>query len=239
MFSIHWTFNYSNRVHRLLLQWWQISGEIPPRRAVRNYEVVGISREENHKFWLAEKRLNYIWLRATICGNLLSTLIFSVQFFLIPFDVDMVTYAFFQLLNIGHLGFHLFGFTSVVYTMNVFLLTLVRFFRLKFRCITGRIERLHVSCRKRVNNRKLARLLYEFNVIHLELFAMRDLFKGLIGYNLSHYFILALLTTFACLFADRGMAVEVLFIIYALGLATTFPFYFATGVINEVPFSLN
>ena len=203
-----------------------------PARSRKGFEVVGLSRKQNLKFWLADQRFNWLWYRAMAFLTLASCSIFSVQFFLVPFDVNIFIYALLQAINVAHFFLYFFLYANVIYTLNVFLLTLIRYFRKKFCCIAERIERLHES--KRVNNQKLARLLYEYNAVHLELFAMRDLFKRFIGLNLSHYFLMALLSTFACLFSDLRMAVGVLITIYFLGLATIFPFYFATSVIDQV-----
>lgn len=230
MFMVHWSFNYSDtrRKQELLLQWMRLSGEMPSRR------VVGLSRKENARFWLAEKRLNSLWYRVSNIALLISCCILSTQLFFVSFNVDIVTYAFLQTLHIVHFFWHLFPFLHVSYSPNLFLLTLIRFFRLKFHSIAGRIKHLDLSNRKAVNNRKLARLLYELNVVHLELFAMRDLFKDYIGYSLCHCFLISLLATFACLFADVRMAVTALLIVFIMGLAVIFPFYFATSVVIEV-----
>lgn len=230
MIAIHWTLNYTKGDRRLLLQWMKLTCEVPVNEEYRR--VPGLSREKNKKFWQNEKRWNGVWCRWMSSIIQASCLLFSAQFFIVSFDVNLFAYAFFQAVNIAHLFFFLVNFLHVIYTLNVFLLTLIWFFRKKFHYIAGRIECL--SNRNRVNNRKLASLLYQYNAVHLEMFAMRDLFKEFIGYNVCHCFALCVLTTFACLFADMQMAISVLLIVAVIGLATIFPFYFADSVIAQV-----
>ena len=166
--------------------------------------------------------------------TLVSCTLFNIQLFLVPFDVDILSFTFFQTLNVAHFYCYFFLFANTIYTLNVFLLTLIWYFRKKFHYIAEQVIRLHVSNRKPANNRKLARLVFEYATVHLELNAMRDLFKQFVGYNLCYYFLLGLLVTFACLFADMRMAVGVLVTIYLLGLSTIFSFYFATCVNTQV-----
>ena len=232
MIAIHWTFNYTLGDRRLLLQWMKLSCEFPAS-SERDYKAVGLSGTENKKFWAAEKRWNGIWYQSVLLASLINGFVFSIQLFFVSFDVNFFTYVFFQIINIIHTYYFIFRFLNLT-TLNFLLLTLIRFFRKKFYHIAGQVERLHLSNRKRVNNKKLTRFLYEYNVVHLELFAMRDLFKQLIGFNLSHYFVIGLLTNFACLFVDIRMAVAAVACTFVLGLAVMFPFYFATAVITEV-----
>lgn len=233
MTTIHWTFNYPNsKWMDWLLQWMTLSGEVPTKR--RDQQVVGFTRKENHNFWLAEKRLNYHWHQGMTFAIRVACLVFSTKFFFVSFDANIVSHVFFQAVNIAHFFFFFYRFLHIIYTLNFFVVTLIRFFRNKFRQITRRIERLKVEKKSRANNRKLARLVYEFNVVHLELFAMRELFKQFIGHNLCHCFALALLTTFGSMSAQKRMALLVHPIVFVMGLATIFPFYFATSVIIEV-----
>ena len=80
----------------------------------------------------------------------------------------------------------------------------------------------------------MTKLLYDYNVVHLELFAMRNLFKHYIGHNMCHSIALSLLAAFAALFVDLRMAVLLLLLMFIVDLFATFPFFFANAVIAEV-----
>lgn len=233
MITIHWGFNYAKRSHRLLFQWIQLSGEL--QTGEDENDMAGLSNEENTAFWLLERRLNLLWYRTINVVLLIFSIIFSAQLFFVSFlDVDIVTYAFFQAVNIVHLCWYMFIACHVMFSLNIFLLTLIWFFRNKFRDITGRIKRLQTRKRSRAHNQKLARLIYEYNVVHLELFAMRELFRNYIGFNFCHLFALSLLAAFASLFVDLRTAIVLLLIMIIVTLTATFPFFFANAIIVEV-----
>lgn len=69
---------------------------------------------------------------------------------------------------------------------------------------------------KKVHNRKLFRLRHDYIYVHTEMEEMNRFFQRHIGYNLVHFFVLRVLTTFSCLFADIRMAVGVLMIILVM-----------------------
>ena len=208
-----------------------------PARSEKDWSVVGLSRKENKRFWQIENKVNHYWYRGINFTLLVGCFIFSVQFFMVSFhQVDWTTYVLFQVVNISHFCFFLFRFLHIVYTVNLMLVAVIRFLSKKFNYIRKKIVALGRS-RKEVNNRKLFRLLRDYNFVHVELEEMNCFFRQYVGYNTVHFFILGILSSFSCLFGDLRMAVAIMMIIVAMYVCIIyFPFQQANRVPVEVRF---
>ena len=89
----------------------------------------------------------------------------------------MITYIVMQTIHAVHTTLFAFFYLDSVYTVNMFYCELVLFFSKKFEHISKQLKRLNTSNVKIINNRKLSRLIYEFNRVVFELKEMNDLFK--------------------------------------------------------------
>ena len=122
----------------------------------------------------------------------------------------------------------------MIYTVNLMLVAVIRFLSRKF-CYIGRQAEAMSKSNKKLNNRKLSKLLYDYNHVHTELEVMNRFFQKHVGYNLVHFFILGVLTTFSCLFSDIRMAVGVMMIILVMYICVIYiPFQQANRVPIEV-----
>ena len=176
----HWAFNHINgrNNYELFRKWMRLSGELPTNG---DRQVVGLS-EENANFWSKESHFNYYWYRVVSWSNVVLCLVFSVQLFIVRFkDVDWCTYILVQSIHLLHLFFACFCFLYQFLVINIFFLQIIRFFCLKFKFFARRLARLDASRSKKMNDQRLARLIYSYNQVHLELIETNDFFRNFLG----------------------------------------------------------
>ena len=82
--SVHLIFNHLNtrNDYHLIRAWMKISYELPAATD-RDYQVVGLSREKNKNFWLAEDAFNARYNRIMNVSLLVSCVVFSMQLFFV------------------------------------------------------------------------------------------------------------------------------------------------------------
>lgn len=82
LFFIHYILNHVSTKHnyQLIQRWMKISGELPAK-SKQDYEVVGLSREENQQFWLKEQAFMARYYRIMRLSFSASYVIFNVQLF--------------------------------------------------------------------------------------------------------------------------------------------------------------
>lgn len=113
--------------------------------------------------------------------------------FSVPFpDVHWLQYALLQTLSVLHSCYFLFGFQHMVYTVSLFMSESICFLAKKFAGIERQIKRfnklLNVSKRKLAANRQLAKLIADYNVVHVEMLKFRKFFRSFIGFNSVNYY---------------------------------------------------
>ena len=89
----------------------------------------------------------------------------------------MITYIVVQTIHVIHTAWFVWLYLDGVYTVNIFYCVIILFFAKKFEHISKQLKRLNRSKVKVINNRKLSRLIYEFNRVIFELTEMNELFK--------------------------------------------------------------
>ena len=160
-----------------------LSGEIPANGS----RVAGLTGKENANFWNKENHFNYYWYRVISWAIVGLCLVYSIQLFIVHFDVSWCTYIPVQAFNIFHLSYTIFCFLHQTSTTNIFGLQIARFFYLKFKAFARRLARLDASRSKKMNNRSLAKLIYSYNLVHRELIETDDFFKNFLGANCLIY----------------------------------------------------
>ena len=108
----------------------------------------------------------------------------------------MFTYIVVQALHIINYYFCLRSFFHMVYSLNLFFVSVAKFFIKKFDYITKQIAKLE----RPVDNDKLHELIEEFNFVYLEVVKINDYFKVLFLANLLHFFFMAIICAFVSLF---------------------------------------
>ena len=73
----------------------------------------------------------------------------------------------------------------------------MRFFSKRFNYIAGHLESLNAS--ERISNRKLSRLIIDYNQVHYELIQINDFFKYQLGFNLISVYAIGLTLAFVVL----------------------------------------
>ena len=155
-------------------------------------DVVGLSRAENEQFWMAEDEFNSLYGRIQNGFIVLAWLVFDVQLFMVSFDVEIVVYIVFQTFHMFNGNFFIWNFLFTVYTLNVFFIECLLFVAKKFRRISQKVQHLRASKTQRINNQRLARLIYEYCYDIIFVFKFCNLnfglfvsFKGTIKFTLS------------------------------------------------------
>ena len=91
--------------------------------------------------------------------------------------MDLLTYIIAQTVNVLHTAWFVWLYLGGVYTVNVFYCIIIFFFIQRFRYLSKQLKILNASNTKLVDNRKLSRLIYEYNRVLFELMEMNQLFK--------------------------------------------------------------
>lgn len=110
------------------------------------------------------------------------------------YEIDsVVIYVFAQAVHYLHTALIIWLFLGVIYTLNVFYIEIVIFCSKKIGHIAKQIELMNVSKTKLVDNRKLSRLIVEYNRVLFELTQMNNFFKNYIGTSFFHFFLFCVL----------------------------------------------
>lgn len=181
MLALHFVLNDLNtrKNYRLFKKWMKLTYEMPVTSDA-DYEVVGLPREENRRFWEAEDDFNYRYLAWGATGCLVVIcFVFDAQLFFVSFpDASLPFYALMQTINVLHNTLGVFAYLHGFYSPNTFLITIILFMTKKLRHIRKQLERMNVSLRTRqINNRKLATLVYEYHYVQMEITEMNNFFK--------------------------------------------------------------
>ena len=141
--SLHWTFNYLNARNdfHFFRVWMRITQELPAK-SEQDYEVIGLPREENKRFWQMEKRLNSLWLKVSSGFIGVSCIVFSGQLFLVPFEADLSVYVLVQTLHVLHSSYSLVVYMHSFFTLNLFYIWAMKFTSKRFAHITKQVQRL-------------------------------------------------------------------------------------------------
>ena len=231
--SLILTYNYLNNFKpNLILLWMKMTYETPVKNE-DDYNVIGLSQDMNKDFWSKEDAFNHQYNRVLGISSFIANIVFGVQTFLNSYDVHMYTFVIVSTVHAIHSWIFIYLMFHIMYTFNIFFLTMLNFFSLKFGYITEMVERL--TRQSNSINQDLSQLIYEFNYVYFELIQINMYFKYLSGFNLIYFFLIAVLATFAFVYMDlnikiTGYLVLSLFFIIILYL----PFQWANKVTAQV-----
>lgn len=231
--SLFFTFNFLTewRQH-LLLRWSKITYEVAAKSEA-DFEVFGLSAEENKQFWLKEAKFNQHYQSGATIFLLNSCVLFSIpHYYSHQFDIDTLTYVLMLGLHIAHYCIYCFIFLHAVCTPNLFFVTLLRFFARKFGHIADRLER---SLRKDANNKSLNKQILAFHDVIADMMRMNDLFKAYVGFNLLHCFLFITLVCFVSLFVTNVLKIGIYLVLLEMfAFVQVLPFHLANHVLSEV-----
>ena len=155
----------------------RISFEIPAK-SERDYKVVGLSRKENKRFWAAEDEFNARFSKVTNVVLFVSCFVFPIQLFFVKYEVDsMFVYVVVHAVNYLYTAVIIYLFLGIVVTLNVFYIEIIMFMNKKIGFIAKQIERMNVTATGPIDNRKLSRLIVDYNRVLFELIQMNNFFK--------------------------------------------------------------
>ena len=169
-----------------------------------NYEIVGLSTKEHEKFWIKENEFFKKYLKFFNWLVLVACIIYNAQLFLVNYlnksvsiYTEILVYSIHILIN----SFCFRNLLQIYYTINILFLTLLNFLNKKFNYLTVKIEKL--KNKKQIDNRKLSKLIHDFNFVYLEMVKTNEYFSPIIGVNFTHYVLLAIFTTFSISATDE------------------------------------
>ena len=203
-----------------------------------NYEVIGLSKEENKKFWIKEneffkKYLKFFnWLLAASC------IVFNSHLFFVKAINESVNIYALVLVNSIHAIHNLIFLRSIFhifYSINIFYLILLNFLFKKFNYLIQKIEKL--KSKPKINNQKLSKLIHDINFVYLEVVKMNEYFAPIIGVNFTFYILVCVITTFGLLSTDVVMfkTIQYLILIFLYILVI----YLCSNWANSVSNSMN
>ena len=231
--SLFLIYNYLNNYKpNLILFWMKMTYEIPAKNE-DDYKVIGLSQNMNKDFWSKEDAFNHRFNRVLSIFSIVVSLVFSVQLFIYPYDVHIYIFVAVSIIHTIHAWIFIHIMFHIMNTFNIFFLTMLNFFSLKFDYITEMIERL---TRESNNiNQDLSQLIYEFNYVYFELIQIKMYFKYLTGFNLIHYFLVAVLATFAFIYVDLNVKIAGYLVLILLFIIVLYlPFQLSNKVTTQV-----
>ena len=125
-------------------------------------------------------------------------------------------------------------FFQVVYTLNMFFLSIAHFFTKKFGHIKEQL--LKMERNRRADNQQLQELIWQFHFVNLELVKINDYFKFLFLTNLVHFFLLAVICAYVSIYFAEMRLKLLFFIVVSLMYLAIFglPFKFANNLRTQV-----
>ena len=168
-----------------------------------NYELVGLSKEENVEFWQKENKIFNLFLKFLNFMIHFTFVLFSLNYFMVSYligKVDLIVIIIVNSLNIIHVYINLIRIFHVLNIFIYFYLVTIKFFTTKFRFLKREICEL--AKHQTISNTKLSKLLFDFNYVYLEMVNMNEYLKYIIGLHLVHYFVLSVNLSFAIFLTD-------------------------------------
>lgn len=191
--------NAKNNYHSFY-RWIKMTNEMPSNGqmvAESEHQVVGLPPKENKRFWALEDKINSRYIRVMNASIVLSWLVFNVQLFLVNFsEVDLWLYILVQTLHMANGDFFVWNYFHSVYTLNVFFIECMWFLSKKFRHLSRQVQNLRATRTKLIHNKRLTKLIQDYNEVMAELMDINKFFKNFLGHNLLHFCGLSIFSTF-------------------------------------------
>lgn len=192
---VHFVLNKLNarKDHFLVRKWMVLMNEMPGKRG-ENYQVVGLSAEENQKFWLIENYVNRLWFRMINLCLVVGCVVFCSQQFFISFpDVSWTTYVLLQAFHLVTNSIAIVGYLHSLYTVNLFYLEVMKFLAKKFAYLSVQCKRLGRPRTDMISDRKLGLLIDQYFTVESEVVTQNDFWKSFIATNVICYFVCGVL----------------------------------------------
>ena len=193
-------------------------------KITNHYKVIGLSRKKNQEFRSKEIRFHVLYLKFFNFFLLISCIIFNAQLFFVSYgDINIYIYITVNSVHIIHTCFYAYYVYQLVYTISIFFVTVLIFLFKKFSHITKQIAKLKNE--QSIDNRKLSKLIYDFNFVYLEMVKMNEYFCKFTGFNFVHFILYAIVLTFVTLSIDnlqlQILIFTVLILLYILTILMT------------------
>ena len=198
------------------------------------HRYVGLSKEENGRFWREENDFNQKVDKILNVCSLVSGLLLATFSFNTKFEIGIFEYLLFSTLHSIHITLYIGILMSEYGNLNIFIISAFRFFRKRYEAINRKIEKLQ---RKKTRNGKLKRILADFNYVTMELCQINKYLSHFVG---SYFFVVLFSCTTLGYLIFKGDFIIKIVVFYALIQLLFFiillPYYQSTKVLLEVKF---
>lgn len=189
---LHFVFNQLNSQngYYLFKRWMLLTQEMPPS-CYRDYKVLGLSREKNDQYWRTVDWYNRIYYYSFNSFVFVFSLVVSGLLFMVPYEgVGLWFYLAIQAFHTVHTILYVLFFYHAICSVSMLFISVMGIFIKKFKHIASRTAELNAMNAPRNNkfNRKLFKLIFEHNRVHLELMEMNAFFSKFVAVNLVHLF---------------------------------------------------
>lgn len=195
---------------------------------VKRDPIVGLSFKENKEFWIKEDKFNYYFNLLSKIYLTIAIIIFQIPLLQAEYEIDIYIYIPLMIFHYIHNFYYVYTYFQGVNTVNLFSLTMFKFFLLKLNCLYKKFKMLNYHDSK-VDNHKLNRLMLDFNFIILEMQYIDSIFRLIIGTCFWHFFLTSFIVFFLCLSVDFILAM----ILFVLLMSTFFLMLFLPSIFNN------
>ena len=162
--------------YHLIRRWMAMTYELPVK-SEKEYRIAGLSRKRTKQFFREEDEFLARFYRFMNISLFASYAVFPVQLFFVNYDADLLSYIVAQTINVIHISWFIWLYLAGVYMINTFYCKIIQFFSKRFQYLSKQLRILDAANNKLVDNRRLARLVFEHNRVLFDLMEMNDLFK--------------------------------------------------------------
>ena len=178
-------FNHLNtrQDYHLYRRWMRLTLELPVKPKDCDYKAFGFSKAKNKQFWAAEDEFNYKWNSAMNGLLFVFSFVVAILLFLAPYEGPIdIKYLLLQTIHSVHIHLVFFTFLNSIYSLNLFYNQVLSFFAKKFSYILRRVQ--HLQPPNQIDQRKLIKLIYQYQVVQFELIEMNAFFSSFVGVGL-------------------------------------------------------
>lgn len=221
-FFSHEIFIILNRKkERLLLYWLRFCFEIKDKKnSVKNIE--------NQNFFEKESRLNYKIDLFFYCMIVTSSILLSIPYFYLSFQLNRIFYYFLTLVHYFLLFIFLYYFIRTIGNMNLMPLTILKFFNFKFGLLSKKIKPSQ-------DNEQLRESVYEFNSLSLQIVLINQYWKYLFGLNFLFLFLIAVVLIFLLFSVNLLIRFTIFFLLaFCIVIDVFIPFQLSTNIQKEM-----
>lgn len=234
-FCLHITICWLNkRKGNLFIYWLTLIHEINPTVNC-NHKLTNLPRnEKDENFWLKSSQLNYKFALFNDYFVITVSLFFCMPYFRLKTDLNFLVFWFFAILNYLVFIYYVINLTRTAANLNFILVTILRYFQMKYKFINKQVKTLK-DHQKKIDNEKLSKLIFDWMNFALQMIKTNTYWKFISGINFLFLFMIAVVMTFLLIKVDFFFGFMLSsFMAISLTLNFFVAFYFNNQILNEM-----